>query len=167
MIHDDSGLAHGYYWVWYEGNWIQGKWDGEDWELGNGTICHFSNVVTGPKWNVPEAPTLTPNFYPKATTLLPPLPVTIAPTSFQPKIESRPLLDFIGTWIVKNKQIVILCGRMKEFINPTSQKKYNNVYIGWSTSLMGVWNKEGDLIYPEVNGIEGWGIMNKVKEKPN
>jgi hypothetical protein len=47
--------AFGYYWVWYEGAWIIGEWDGEDWELINGVITSRRHVIRGPRILQPRA----------------------------------------------------------------------------------------------------------------
>ncbi len=47
-------LEPGIYWVWWQNRWVQGEWDGEDWELGF-TSFGFE-IPVGPKWIVPPKP---------------------------------------------------------------------------------------------------------------
>jgi hypothetical protein len=54
----ESALREGYYWVWYEGDWIIGNWDGEDWNLANGVTCPSRYVIRGPR--IADPPTDPP-----------------------------------------------------------------------------------------------------------
>jgi hypothetical protein len=45
--YEHHGLPAGHYWVWYETDWIIGKWDGEDWVLSNGIITTSRHVIRG------------------------------------------------------------------------------------------------------------------------
>jgi len=47
-------LEPGIYWVWWQNRWVQGEWDGEDWELG--FTCFGFEIPVGPKWTVPPKP---------------------------------------------------------------------------------------------------------------
>lgn len=52
------GLQPGTYWVWWDSEWQQGKYDGNRWDI-NG--CTFSYAIpVGPKWTVPDKPTVVP-----------------------------------------------------------------------------------------------------------
>ncbi len=43
--YEHHGLPIGHYWVWYEGDWITGNWDGEDWNLANGVTTTSRHVL--------------------------------------------------------------------------------------------------------------------------
>jgi hypothetical protein len=47
--YEHHGLPTGHYWVWYEGDWITGNWDGEDWNLANGVTTSPRHLFRGPR----------------------------------------------------------------------------------------------------------------------
>jgi hypothetical protein len=68
--YEHHGLPLGHYWVWYEGSWITGNWDGEDWNLANGVTTSSRHLLRGPRISDPPAggpPTLDPAAQPDST----------------------------------------------------------------------------------------------------
>jgi hypothetical protein len=59
-----GGIPIGHYWVWYDGSWMIGEWDGEDWELENGVTCPSYRVVRGHR--IADPPDDTPIANPTA-----------------------------------------------------------------------------------------------------
>ncbi len=53
--YEHHGLPTGHYWVLYEGEWITGNWDGEDWNLANGVTTSSRHVLRGPRLSDPPA----------------------------------------------------------------------------------------------------------------
>lgn len=51
-------MLPGFYWVWRLGEWVPGKFDGNDWWVGGDQLNHA--IPVGPKWTVPEKPTMPP-----------------------------------------------------------------------------------------------------------
>jgi hypothetical protein len=69
--YEHHGLSLGHYWVWYEGDWITGNWDGEDWNLANGVTTSSRHVLRGPRISDPPAggpPTGDPASQPDSNT---------------------------------------------------------------------------------------------------
>lgn len=44
----------GYYWIYWEAQWIDAYWDGEDWNVHDTTFSY--SVPYGTKWDAPEKP---------------------------------------------------------------------------------------------------------------